>query len=257
MLDEDLERRSVASLTARYANVQRQFRASERSSRRTRTGLQGALLACVAGLAYCAWNMNRLAEKAEGREVVYAVLQDNGEFVTSTHASEVVPVNVQGREIESALWGYVEARDCYGSSSFYRQYYMVQSMSDEHTAKQFRAIVANTNPDRPQHILGEHNLTIRCEPIDAPTPLGEHSDQYLFHFNRWLVGGPPGTDVKEPYTATLRFRTGEFPHDKRRAWLDPVLFNPLGVQVIDYPGALPTNATPPAVHVAANQGAAR
>lgn len=74
------------------------------------------------------------------------------------------------------------------------------------------------------------------------------------------MGGPPGSDVKEPYTATLRFRTGEFPHDpkdKRRAWLDPVLFNPLGVQVIDYPGALPTNATPPAVHVAANQGAAR
>ncbi len=256
MLETDPDKRSVAALTARYANVQRQFKASERSSRRINTGLQGALLACVAGLGFCVWNMNKLAEKAEGREVVYAVLKGD-EFLTSTNVTDVVPVVVQERQIANALWGYVEARDCYGSSSFYRQYYMVQSMSDERTAKAFRAIVANTNPDRPQHVLGEHNLTIRCEPIDAPTPLGEHADQYLFHFNRWLVGGPPGSDVKEPYTATLRFRTGEFPHDKRRAWLDPVMFNPLGVQVIDYPGALPTNATPPAVHAAFSQGAAR
>ncbi|MGI4814131.1 MAG: VirB8/TrbF family protein [Janthinobacterium lividum] len=256
MLDPHAEKRTEVALRAHYAVVKLQHKASDRRSKRTTTGLAVALTATMAAFCWSAWNTNKLAEKAAGREVVYAVLRDNGEFVTSTHASDVVPITVQGHEIEAALWTYVQARDCYGSSDFIRQYYMAQSMSDEQTAKQLRADVALTNPDRPQRVFGDHRLIVQCELIDPPTPIGDHRDLYLFRFSRWIQGGPPGTDRREPYTVTMRFRTGVYPTDKLHAWMDPSTFNPLGVQVIEYPGAKAQNAIVPALH-ASLQGDAR
>lgn len=200
------------------------------------------------GLGWSVYNMNILAEKAASRDTVYAVREANGEWTSSQHYDDVVPAANKEQDVQNALWTYVQARDCYGSTSFIRQAYISYAMSDEAVGKQIHAALLLANPDAPQHVYGDHGIAVQCELVDPPTPVGENNNQYLFRFRRWEDSGPnkPNSLADAPiYTATVRYRTGIYPDvDKRRAWLDRVTFNAPGVQVVQYSGAKPTNAVP-------------
>jgi len=100
------------------------------------------------------------------------------------------------------------------------------------------------NPQAPQHVYGEHGMTVQCDLVDPPAPIGNPlNHQYLFRFRRWEQGprSIPAEAAAAPfYTVTVQYRTGVYPQtDPRRAWLDRVSFNAAGVQVIEYPGAKP------------------
>ncbi len=241
--------RSTDAMQQRADAVRRQHQAHVQRERRIGNGKTAAIVLLAGGLAWTVWNMNQLATKAAGRDTVYAVREANGEWTSSTHYDDVVPAAGKEQDVQNALWTYVQARDCYGSSSFIRQAYIAQAMSDERVGKQIHAAFLLTNPDAPQHVYGEHGIAVQCELVDPPTPIGENNNQYLFRFRRWEDAGPNRTDniaAAPIYTASVRYRTGIYPDvDKRRAWLDRVTFNAPGVQVVDYPGAKPQNAQPP------------
>jgi hypothetical protein len=240
--------RSLEDMRRREEAVRQQHAASINAKRRTDTAKTVALIALAAGCAWTVFNNGLLAAKVAGREVVYSVLQPNGAFVSSIHYTEVVPPVVQDQQIQNALWTYIQARDCFGSSSLIRQYYIAQSMSDDRVGRQIHDQFDLTNPQAPQHVYGDHNITVQCELVDPPALIGDRANnQYLFRFRR--VEETPRTTPADRaaapfYTATVRFRTGVYPEDPGRAWLDRAEFNAPGVQVIDYPGAKPENAKP-------------
>jgi VirB8 protein len=240
--------RSEDAMRERADAVRKQHAASVRSRRRTDTAKNVALVGVAVGWAWAAYNNNRLAEKVVGREVVYAVLQPNGEFIASDHYAEPVPRETQQDNINSAGWTYVQARDCFGSSSLIRQYYIAQTMSDDHVANQARAQFSLDNPEAPQHVYGDHGITVQCEMIDPPTPIGDAANnQLLFRFRRWEETAKTTYADKASapfYTVTMHYRLGVYPPDPRRKWLDRNTINPPGMQVVDYPGAKPENAVP-------------
>ncbi len=235
-------------LEERARTVRKQHAAAIRGQRRAGQVKNLAIAALGAGLAWAVYNNNRLAQLASTRDTVYAAVQADGEVISSTHYSELPPAARQEEAVQNALWTYVQARDCYGSSSFIRQAYIAQAMSDERVGRQVRAAFILANPLAPQHVYGEHNITVQCEPVDPPTPIGDDGNQYLFRFRRWEDDGRTTAAAAASavvYSVTVRYRTGIYPtDDKRRAWLDRTTFNAPGVQVLDYPGAKPENARP-------------
>ena len=238
------------TLDERAAAVRQQHAAAVRGQRRSNQAKNLAIAALGAGLAWTVYNNNRLAEKAATRDTVYAVIQAGSpEVVSSTHYSELPPAAKQEEAVQNALWTYVQARDCYGSSSFVRQAYIAQAMSDQRVGRQVHAQLTAANPNAPQHVYGEKGITVQCELVDPPTPVGDDDNQYLYRFRRWEDDGRnTGTTMATApvHSVTLRYRTGIYPaNDKRRAWLDRTTFNAPGVQVLDYPGAKPENARPP------------
>ena len=246
MPDVHADIRNPDMMTRRAEAVRRQQAASVKAQQRAGNVKVIAIGALALGLSWSVWNMNRLAGKAASRDTEFAVLQPNGEFISSTHYSDIVPKAAQADDVTAALWTYVQARDCYSSSGFTRAAYVAQAMSDLRVGKQVQNEFDLTSPDAPQHVYGEHGITIQCETVDPPTPIGDSGNQYLFRFRRWEDDGHPVSKAMAPfYTATVTFRTGIYPmDDKRRAWADRATFNPPGVQVIDYPGAKPENAEP-------------
>ena len=237
-------------LEERALTVRKQHAAAVRGQRRAGQAKNLAIAALGAGLAWAVFNNNRLAQLAATRDTVYGIVQPNGEVVSSIHYSELPPAARQEEAVQNALWTYVQARDCYGSSSFTRQAYIAQAMSEERVARQVRAAFILANPLAPQHVYGEKGITVQCELVDPPTPVGDDGNQYLFRFRRWEDDGRTTGAVMATaavYSVTARYRTGIYPtDDKRRAWLDRTTFNAPGVQVLDYPGAKPENARPPA-----------
>jgi len=250
MPDIFVSERGVENLRKREATVRAQHAASVNSSRRAETAKNIAILALAMGCAWTVFNNNRLADKVAHRDTAYALIQPNGEVISSTHYADVPPAAVQEQQIQNALWTYVQTRDCFGSSSVVRQYYIAQSMSDDRVGRQVRQQFDLTNPQAPQHVYGEHGITVQCELVDPPAPIGDPlNHQYLFRFRRWEEG-PKTTsaDIAAApfYTVTARFRAGIYPEDDmRRAWLDRTTFNAAGVQVIEYPGAKPENVVKP------------
>jgi len=235
-------------LEDRARTVRKQQAAAVRGQRRAGQAKNLAIVALSAGWAWSSYNNGRLAQLAATRDTVYAAIQADGEVVTSIHYSELPPAAHQEEAVQNALWIYVQARDCYGSSSFTRQAYQAQAMSDERVGRQVRAAFILANPLAPQHVYGEHNITVQCELVDPPTPIGDDGNQYLFRFRRWEDDGRTSSAAAATavvYSVTVRYRTGIYPtDDKRRAWLDRTAFNAPGVQVLDYPGAKPENARP-------------
>jgi hypothetical protein len=250
MPDKFAAERDVETMRKREAAVRAQHAAKIQSSRRAETAKNIALVGLSLGLAWTVYSNGELADQVAHRDAVYALIQPNGEVISSTHYADVPPAATQEQQIQNAIWTYVQARDCYGSSSIVRQYYIAQSMSDERVGKQVKEQFALTNPQAPQHIYGEHGITVQCELVDPPAPIGDPlNHQYLFRFRRWEEGPrttPADVAAAPFYTVTVQFRAGIYPQDdKRRAWLDRVTFNAAGVQVIEYPGAKPENAARP------------
>jgi hypothetical protein len=242
--------RSAETMRKREEAVRAQHAAKVQSSRRTDTAKNIALVALALGCAWTVYSNGELADQVAHRDTVYALIQPNGEVIASTHYADVAPAATQEQQIQNALWTYVQARDCFGSSSVVRQFYIAQSMSDERVGKQVKDQFALTNPQAPQHVYGEHNITVQCELVDPPAPIGDPlNHQYLFRFRRWEeTSRTTQADIAAApfYTVTARFRSGIYPEDdKRRAWLDRTTFNAAGVQVIEYPGAKPENAARP------------
>ena len=241
-----------SKLEQRAETVLKQHAARQRREGRDRKMLFVAAVGFGALAGYQTWQNSKLAPLVATRPVVYAVLQPNGEWITSDHYTEVVPAAKKAEDVQNALWTYVRARDCYGSESFLPQAYIAQAMSDERVGRQVRAqFNVAANPLAPQKVYGEKGIAVHCDLVDPPTPIGEAGDQYLFRFRRLEDEGRGATAadlLRAPvYTATVRFRTGIYPNpvdDKRRTWLDRVTFNAPGVQVLDYPGAQPVNARP-------------
>ena len=231
----------------RAAAVRRQHAAYVRSQRRTGNAKTLAIVGLSAGLAWSVYSINRLAAKAEGKEVVYATIQATGDVVSSVHYDELPPSAKQGEAVQNALWQYVMARDCYNAPGFARQSYIAQAMSEARVGDQVHRQFDPANPQAPQHLFGEHGVTVQCELMDPPTPMGGNGDIYFFRFRRWLDNGrvSPAEIAASPfYSVSVRFRTGVYPDDKRRGWVDRSTFNAPGVQVLDYPGAQPDNARP-------------
>jgi hypothetical protein len=241
--------RNADVMRKREEAVRKQQVASVNFRRRADVVKAVAIVGLGAGCAYLVYSNGKLSEKLANQPVVYAAIQANGEVIASTHYAEVPPAATQDQQIQNALWTYIQARDCFGSSSPLRQYYIAQSMSDERIGHQVKEQFKLENPQAPQHVYGEHNITVQCDLVDPPAPIGDlANNQYLFRFRRWEQDprALPTTAALAPfYTVTVRFRTGVYPQDDpRRAWLDRTTFNAPGVQVIEYPGAKPTNAAP-------------
>jgi VirB8 protein len=249
MPDMYVAERNIDAMRKREEAVRSQHVAAANSKRRADTAKAVAIAALGIGCAWLVYSNGRLAEKLAGRDVVYGMIQPDGEVVVSTHYTEVPPAATQDQQIQNALWTYVQSRDCYGSSSPLRQFYIAQSMSDDRVGKQVKDQFSLENPLAPQHVYGEHNIAVQCDLVDPPAPIGDRANnQYLFRFRRWEQAprSTPDDAVLAPfYTATVRYRSGVYPQDDpRRAWLDRTTFNAPGVQVIDYPGAKPENARP-------------
>jgi hypothetical protein len=238
--------RSAEAMRKREEAVRAQHAAMVQSGRRTETIKNVALVGLALGCAWTVYSNGELADQVAHRDTVYGLIQPNGEVIASTHYADVAPTATQEQQIQNALWTYVQARDCFGSSSVVRQFYIAQSMSDERVGKQVKDQFALTNPQAPQHVYGDHNITVQCELVDPPAPIGDPlNHQYLFRFRRWeetprsMIGEAAAAPF---YTVTVRFRSGIYPEDdKRRAWLDRTTFNAAGVQVVEYPGAKPEN----------------
>ena len=248
-----------STLEQRFAAVLKQHRAATRSRGRVDMAKNLAIAGLGAGLAWAIWNNNKLAEKAEGKEVVYATVQANGEMISSVHYSEVAPSAKQEEAVQNALWQYVMARECYSVPGFPRQSYIAQAMSEARVGGQVHRQFDLSNPQAPQHLYGEHGVNIQCELADPPTPMGSNGDIYFFRFRRWEDNGrltPQDIAAAPFYSVSLRFRTGIYPDDKRRGWVDRSTFNAPGVQVLDYPGAQPDNARP-AIRVSQRDGGSR
>jgi hypothetical protein len=247
MPDVFANERSDDAARKREKSVRAQQAAATNNERRSRTAMVGAIALLSAGLGWTVYSNGQLAGKLATRDVVYGMVQANGELVSSTHYAELPPAARQETAIQNALWTFVQAYDCYGSSSPVRQYYILQAMADQDIGIQIKHKFDILNKNAPQHVYGEKGATVQCELVDPPTPIGDMANHiYMFRFRRWeessRVPGAPDPANAPFYTATVRFRTGVYPQDdNRRAWLDPVTFNAPGVQVIEYPGAKPTN----------------
>lgn len=238
--------RSAEAMRKREEAVRAQHAAKVQYVRRADTIKTVALVALALGCAWTVYSNGELADQVAHRDTVYAMIQPNGEVISSVHYADVAPAATQDEQIENSLWAYIQARDCFGSSSVVRQFYIAQSMSDERVGAQVKKQFALTNPQAPQHVYGDHNIIVQCALIDPPAPIGDPlNHQYLFRFRRWEENPrTPGSEEASalPYTVTIGYRVGIYPQDdKKRAWLDRVTFNAAGVQVIEYPGAKPEN----------------
>lgn len=247
MPDPHADIRSPDKMVLRHAAVMLQQNAAARSNSRMQGAQRAAMLLLGAGLAWSVYNNNRLATIAFLRETVYAVLQPNGEFVASSHYKDVTTAGKQENDIQSALWTYVQARDCYSKADFIRDAYIDEAMSDTLVTRQVTNQLSLDNPRAPQHVYGDKNITVHCEEVDPATPIGEGNNEYYFRFRRWEDDGHPVDIAAAPiYSVAVRYRTGIYPtDDPKRAWLEKTTFNPPGVQVIDYPGAKPENSMQP------------
>ena len=252
MPDQYAALRGTDTLRDRETAIRAQARA-ERVRNNRAAVLKNIALAGLAGLVgWTAYNNNRRAQKATDRTVVYAVLQPNGEFIASTHYDEVIPPTVEKLQVENALWTYVQARDCYSLSDFVRQAYIAQAMSNERITNALHKEYRLDNPNAPQHVYGDHGITVHCDEVDPPLAIGDAGDLYYFRFRRYEDDGrghPEAAALAPVYGVTVRYRTGIYPtgnttNDKRRTWLDPVTFNAPGVQILDSPGATPVSAQP-------------
>ena len=249
MPDIHMNDRNEDALRKREATIRVQHDAAVRAGRR-KTAARVVMIAGLAvGLGWTVYNNGAMATKLATRDTVYGMVQANGEVIASTHYTEIPPAAKQEEQIQNALWTYAQARDCYGSSFPVRQYYIAQAMSDEAVGRQVKEQFALSNPNAPQHVYGEHGITVQCELVDPPTPIGDPGNHaYLFRFRRWeQTAKTTAADMAMAsfYTVTVQFRTGVYPeNDPRRAWLDRTTFNAPGVQVIESPGAKPSNASP-------------
>ena len=242
--------RNPDAMRKREAAVRAQHAASVVSRRRGEAARNLALLALSLGCGWLVYSNGELATKAASRDTVYAVVQRNGEVISSTHYADLPPTALPEESIQNTLWMYVQSRDCFGSFSPVRQYYMALAMSDERVGKQVKDQFLLTNAQAPQHVYGDHGVTVQCDLVDPPAPIGDPlNHQYLFRFRRWQQSArsTPADQAAAPfYTVTVQYRTGVYPQeDPRRAWLDRVSFNAAGVQVIAYPGAKPEGVSSP------------
>jgi len=243
----DMHAAARDTLQERAKAVLKQHNAAVRSQRRASSGKTLLIVGLGAGLAWSVYNQNQMAAKALGKEVVYATLTASGELISSTHYSEIASASQQTEAIQNALWNYVQARECFNTPTAPRSYYIAQAMSDDRVGRQVHRQFDLSNSDAPQHVYGEKGIAVQCEPIDPPMPQGSSGDIFFFHFRRWLDNGHTSAAeiaAAPGYSVAVRFRTGIFPKDPRRAWLDRSTFNAPGVQVIDFPGAQPDNARP-------------
>lgn len=226
-----------------------QHNAAKRGKKRASAAKSAAIVLLGAGLAWTTYTNNRLAEKVLGKEVVYVSLLASGDILSSSHYSEIASASQATENVQNSLWTYVQARDCFNLPNASRQFYIAQAMSSQTVAAQVRQALDPKVATSAAHTYGDKGITVQCEAVDPPTPQGDAGDIFYFRFRRWEERGRPASasDVAAApiYSVALRFRTGIFPADPRRAWLDRTTFNAQGVQVTDYPGAQPTNARPP------------
>jgi len=207
--------RNPDAMHKREAAVRAQHAASVLSRRRGDAARNVALLALSLGCGWLVYSNGELATKAASRDTVYAVVQRNGEVISSTHYADLPPNALPEESIQNTLWMYVQSRDCFGSFSPVRQYYMALAVSDERVGKQVKDQFLLTNAQAPQHIYGDHGVTVQCDLVDPPAPIGDPlNHQYLFRFRRWeqSVRSTPTDQAAAPFhrVAEGRFLGGRF-----------------------------------------------
>ena len=202
------DERNPDAMRKREAAVRAQHAASVVIRRRGEAARNLALLALSLGCAWLVYSNGELATKAASRDTVYAVVQRNGEVISSTHYADLPPNALPEESIQNTLWMYVQSRDCFGSFSPVRQYYMALAMSDERVGKQVKDQFLLTNAQAPQHVYGDHGVTVQCDLVDPPAPIGDPlNHQYLFRFRRWeqSARSTPADQTAAPfYTVTVQ-----------------------------------------------------
>jgi hypothetical protein len=123
MPDIFVAERNADVMRKRDEAVRKQQVASVNSRRRADVAKAIIIVGLGAGCAWLTYSNGKLSERLANQPVVYAVIQANDEVVASTHYAEVPPAATQDQQIQNALWTYIQARDCFGSSSPLRQYY--------------------------------------------------------------------------------------------------------------------------------------
>lgn len=222
----------------RYRLVRKAHEAGKRNERRRERAKTAAL--CLSGMLIVGLGFENfyLAREAETVHTVYAVIRDDGTLVNSERFTSVAD-NIAGKTELNSLWDYVTSRECYNSGTVGRSYYIVQSMSSDRVAREFREWFDKANPESPQKLYGLRGITVQCE-FESLAPSGD-GDGDIFRFYRWETS-ERGATPRVLYAVPLRYRTGIYSSDPKRGWVDKVTFNAAGVQVWEYPGAHPVPA---------------
>ena len=255
MPDPHAAERNTDAMRKRELAVRLQYEAKIKAERRAAGGKNLVIAALGLGLGWAIYNNGFMAKKLATRDVVYTAVNSEGAAVASTHYEEAVSSRVLEDSIRSAIWEYVQARDCYGSTSPYRQSFIAQAMADQRVAAQFRDSYKYDNPDSPQKLYGDKKIVVRCSIFERIEKEPGSPDAYTVRFYRWEDrDGRQFTNQDAPvYVASVRARTGIYPDDRQRQTFERSTFNPPGVQIIDYPGAIPNNAQPQKPRIAAKE----
>lgn len=228
-------------LSERYRLVRKAHERRKRNEARREYAKTAAL--CLSGMLIIGLGFENyyLARKSETVHTVYAVIRDDGTLVNSERFIDVAS-NLQKNNNElNSLWTYVNSRECFDSVKVAEEYYIAQAMSDTRVAREFRDWFNKNNPESPQVLYGARGINIICK-LESIAPSGDH-DGYTIRFYRTEVS-ERGAKPPVLYTASLRYRTGIYPSDPARGWVDKVTFNASGVQVWEYTRAHPAGIGP-------------
>lgn len=231
--------RSVAE--QRMAEVRAKMAREQRGDAWLKRGLVLGTVGFAAAWGWSSYTTGKLAEQLARKEVVYAVLRDDG-TLTSSVSYEALPHDPRHGNRLNALWQYVVSRECYSPARAAVDWNIVQTMSDARVNREYKEWFKPTNPQSPQVIYGQKGIRIDCEFVGLNT--NEHDpDNYQVRFDRTEVG-PTGRGPAVRYVAAVRYRTGVYDPDPKRGWVSRVTYNAPGVQVWEYPAIRPEAGVP-------------
>ena len=227
-------------LDARHKEVVERRARALRQERNAGYAKTIAIVGLGAICAWLGWNNGQLSRELAVRPVIYAVLRDDGTLVSSASWNSLPAPVLKDNSVENALWTYVYSRECYDKGQEARDYYIVQAMSDQRVAGEYRVWFKATNPVSPQVLYGEKDITVHCDFVSI-APLNDDKTGYQIRFLRWEEG-PDHKTKPIVWAASVTFRSGIYSSDPSVQWTERATFNAPGVQVVDYPGAQPEPA---------------
>ena len=191
----------------------------------------------IAVSGWYAWATNPRIEE----DVEFIPITQRGE-IAFAYRLEDLPPEARGDIAFTTIWNYVVAREGFSSGTADQRWRIVSLMSDEATKLQYQKDHITTNPASPWARYGhDGEVTIEYDShVDLAPPTG-------------YTGPPPGYAIRfrrterwknKPDSAaiwqtSLRFHRDVPKIDRRNRYE----FNPVSLQVWQYPGAVPVSAS--------------